>query len=159
MKFLFLALLLFSGSAFALDAVTTTVLFESKTHYVVSLTNVSDGSGESAVIKVDKSAIGVATDGAEAGSLDIEKVEWNCDGMSVRILWDHTTDDLALPLSGFGELDFTKLSSSSIPPFQGMAGKKDPRSTGATGDILLTTVGHTSGDTYNVTLWLRKNPS
>jgi hypothetical protein len=38
-----------------------------------------------------------------------------------------------------------------------LAGLKDPRSAGGTGDILLTTAGTTSGQTYDITLWLRKN--
>lgn len=140
------------------DAVVVSKIAETSTHYVVHCTNISDGTGESAVVKVDKSAIGVASDAAEAGSLDIEKVTWCCDGMAVRILWDHTTDDLALALSGSGSLDF-KGKRGDIDWISHTEGLKDPRSSGGTGDILFTTSGHSSGDTYNVTLWLRKNPA
>lgn len=139
------------------DTVATHVLLDSKTHYVAHFTNISDGTGESAVTKVDKSAIGVASDAAEAASLDIEKISWNCDGMAVRVLFDHTTDDLAMVLSGSGSIDFTASPLAGIEGISKLA-LKDPRSTGGTGDVLFTTTGHTSGDTYNVTLWLRKNP-
>jgi hypothetical protein len=139
------------------DAVATRVIEQTATHYIAHFTNISDGTGESAVVKVDKSALTNATDGAEAGSLDIEKVVWCCDGMQVRILWDHTADDLALALSGSGSLDF-KGDRNTIPGKSNMGGLKDPRSTGGTGDILFTTNGHTAGDTYNITLFLRKNP-
>lgn len=159
MKTLLLALsLLFSGVTYAADAVATKVILESKTHYIVHLTNISDGTGESDVVKVDKSAIGVASDGAEAGSLEIDKIAWNCDGMAVRLEWDHTTDDLAMALSGNGLVNFKDIRDIFSPGVFNTGGLKDPRSTGGTGDILVTTVGHTSGDTYNITLWLRKNP-
>jgi len=136
------------------DAVTVSVLGQTSTHVLVHLTNISDGTGESAVVKLDKSAL-VASDGAEPASLDIEKVSWNCDGMAVKLLWDHTTDDLALALSGSGSMDFTGSDIETVP---GACRLKDPRSTGGTGDLLLTTVGHTAGDTYNVLLQIRKMP-
>jgi len=138
------------------DAVTTHVVKDSAGNYIVHLINVSDGTGEAAVIKVDKSAIAVATDGAEAASLDIEMIRWNCVGMSARILWDHTTDDLAFVCDGVGEVDFKR---DGVGREVGGDVLRDPRSTGGTGDILLTTVGHSSGDTYNITLWLRKSPN
>lgn len=138
------------------DAVVTNVIANTAEHYVVHLASVSDGTGESAVVKVDKSAL-VAKDGAEPASLDILKAKWNCDGMAVRLLWDHTTDDLAMVLSGSGEADFSP-SGAPRNVLSSSAGLADPRSAGATGDLLLTTSGHTSGDTYNVTLWLHKNP-
>ena len=134
------------------DAVAVRVVGQTQQHIVVHLTNASDGTGEAAVIKVDKSTL-LAPDGAEPASLDIDKVVWCCDGMQARLLWDHTTDDLALALSGSGSLDFRSGDLDSVP---GNCRLKDPRSAGGAGDILLTTVGHTSGDTYNITLWLRK---
>lgn len=138
------------------DAVAVRVIDNTPDYYVVHCTNVSDGTGEADVVKIDKSTL-VAADGAEPASLDILKCKWNCDGMAVRVEWDHTTDDLALALSGVGEVDFTRTGAPQniISASQGL---KDPRSAGGAGDILFTTVGHTSGDTYNVTLWLRKNP-
>lgn len=140
------------------DAVTTNVIIETRTHYVVHLTNISDGTGESAVAKVDKSALSVASDGAEANSLDIEAVRWNIQGFtSVRLLWDHTTDDLALVLCNSGYDDFR--GNDVINGIRQTSGLKDPRSTGGSGDILLTTNGGSSGATYDITLWLRKNPN
>lgn len=135
------------------DAVTTNVISDSDTHYIVHLTNVSDATGESAVVKVDKSGL-LATDGAEPNSLDIETVRWNIQGFtSVRILWDHTTDDLGLVLSGSGYDDFR--GDGAARAFKGLA---DPRSSGGTGDILLTTAGAVSGASYDITLRLRKTP-
>jgi len=136
------------------DAVAVRTIGETSEHIVVHCTNISDGTGESDVVKVDKSLL-TASDGSEPASLDIDKVVWNCDGMAVRVEWDHSTDDLALALSGTGSIDFRSADLDRVPT---AARLKDPRSSGGTGDILFTTVGHTSGDTYNVTLWLRKLP-
>lgn len=138
------------------DAVATHVLAENKTHIVVHLTNISDGTGEAAVAKVDKSTL-LASDGAEPASLDIEQVTWNCDGMAARILWDHTTDSFAFALSGSGHMDF-RSGDLGVSPVPAPGLLADPRAAGDTGDILLTTTGHTSGDTYNIILVLRKQP-
>lgn len=136
------------------DAVASNVLSNGREYYGIHLTNISDATGESAVIKVDKSTL-LASDGAEPASLDIVSARWNIQGMaSVRILWDHTTDDVALVLSGSGYDDFSGLPDADKTP-KGLA---DPRSAGGTGDILLTTNGAISGGTYDITLWLRKSP-
>lgn len=135
------------------DAVTTNVISDSDTHYIVHLTNISDATGESAVTKVDKSTL-LAEDGAEPNSLDIETVRWCVQGFtSVRILWDHTTDDVGLVLSGSGYDDFR--GDGFARAKKGLA---DPRSAGDTGDIKLTTAGAVSGATYDITLRFRKSP-
>lgn len=134
------------------DAVTSNVLSNGRDYYAIHLTNISDGTGESAVVKVDKSAL-LASDGAEPASLDIVSARWSIQGFtSVRILWDHTTDDTALVLSGNGYDDFSGFDPDATP--KGLA---DPRSAGATGDILLTTAGAVANATYDITLWLKKS--
>lgn len=160
MKALLIALVLaLSGSAYAADAVTKVVIADTATHYVIHLTNISDGTNESAVVKADKSAIAVATDGVEANSLDIEQVRWNIQGFtSVRLLWDHTTDDVAMALGGSGYDDFRGLDGG-VKGLSRTLGLQDPRSAGGTGDLLLTTVGGSSGSTYDITIWLKKAAS
>jgi hypothetical protein len=139
------------------DAVTTRLILETPYQYIVHLTNISDGTGETAVIKVDKSAIAVATDGAEPNSLDIEQVRWSIQGFtSVRLLWDHTTDDLAMVLCNNGYEDFTG-KYGVIVEKTSTSGLLDPRSSGGAGDILLTTNGGVSGSSYDITLWLKKS--
>lgn len=110
---------------------------------VVRLTNLSDGTGESAVTKVDISTF-TCPNGSAATYSAVERIEYNIAGMIVSLLWDHTTDDEIAVLSGSGLAD------------QSMDGMRvDPRSTGGTGDILLTTTGHSSGDSYDITLYLK----
>lgn len=147
------------------DAVTARTIVDTPDIFVVHLTCISDGTGEAAVIKADKSALvfcqGIVTAGvraapAEAASLDIEGVQWNIQGFtSVRILWDHTTDDVALVLAGTGSSDLIGPGNARGAITLGKLA--DPRSAGATGDILLTSIGATATATYDITLWLRKS--
>lgn len=130
------------------DAVDSVVIFSGRKRYKVRLTNISDGTGESAVVKVDKSTL-TGLDGTEPSKLVVEKIEYDVQGFtSIRLYWDHTTDDeIAVLGPGTGYMDFTDNGM-----FQGLI---DPGSAGDTGDILLTTNGHSSGDTYTITLTLR----
>ena len=138
------------------DAVTTRTIYEDHKQIVVHLTSVSDGTGESAVVKVDKSAITTAVGGAEPTALDIERVDYAIQTFAkVTILWDHTTDDTALILAGTGFKDFTGLQNGILCDTVRTAGLQDPGSSGGAGDILLTSPA-TSGGTYDITLWLRK---
>lgn len=136
------------------DAVVVTTLLETKSQLVVHLTNVSDGTGEAAVKKVDKSTF-LAPDGAEPAVLNIERVDFNIQGFSnIKLLYDHTTDDLACVLCGVGSRDF--LGKEQIMDVVGTPGITDPKSAGGTGDIMLTAPAGATTGTYDITLWLRK---
>lgn len=130
------------------DAVTSQTIIDGERTAVMKFTNVSDGTGESAVTKVDVSALSTNRLGASCTSVQINKVWYVTAGMGVNILFDATADVLAmgLPADSEGTLDFS--SFTGIPNNAG-AGK--------TGDIQFTTVGHTLGDTYMVVLELIKN--
>ncbi len=125
------------------DAVDSLVLVNQPPYYTIRLTNVSDGTGESAVVKVDKSGL---TDlaGLEPIALDLIGVEWDVGGMAVRLFWDHTTDDEMIVLMGQGEWNQSRDGAM-----------RDPTTNDSTGDVLLTTTGHTSGDGYTVLLRLK----
>lgn len=125
------------------DAVVTTVLNSDPRIYAVHLTNICDGTGESAVVKVDRSTL-LTSAGAEPNRLVIRSCRWAVQGFtSVRILWDAATDDVAMLLTNNGYDNFTSVG-----------GLRDPRSTTNVGDILLTTNGNVSGATYDITLVL-----
>lgn len=125
----------------------TVTLFSGKRKLAYRFTAVQDAvaADESAVVKVDKSTL-TGLDGTEPGRLVIEKVRWAMQGFnSIRVLFDHTTDDEAVVLSGSqGEMDF-----------ESVGGLVDPNSTGGTGDILFTTQGGAANATYQVDLYLR----
>lgn len=127
------------------DTVDTKVIYESHRHYVARFTNISDGTGESLVKKIDVSTLTNAT-GATCTYLVIDQINWSVQGFtSVRLFFDATTDDKLAVLSGNNYVDFRE--------FGGMV---DPKSTGTTGDILLTTAGATSGNTYYIVIHARK---
>lgn len=130
------------------DVVDSIVLESTIQRYIVRLTNVSDATGESAVVKVDKSTL-VASNGLEPQDLVIDEIEWSIQGFtSVRLFWHHTANDEAVVLG----------TGSGFRTFWPSGGLKDPRSAGGTGDILLTTAGAASGATYDIVLNCRLRP-
>lgn len=110
---------------------------------VQRFTNLSDGTGESGVTKVDISTFTTPKGSAATYSV-VDRIEYNVNGMTVALYWDHTTDDEIAVLGGSGVID------ASVD-----GGRVDPRSSGGTGDILLTTTGHTSGDSYDITIYMK----
>ena len=129
------------------DAVTSTTILDGDRKAVIQLTNTSDGTGEAAVTKVDVSALSARSDGATCTGCKIEKIVYTTFGMSVKLLWDATTDTIALDLnSGYSDsFDFSDFS-----------GLQNTSGSGKTGDIKLTTTGHASGDSYVIVLTILK---
>ena len=123
------------------DAVTSQTLVDGARNVVMKFTNLSDGTGESAVLKVDVSALN-----GSPSSVKIQKIHYTVVGMVATLLWDATTDVRILDLSGDGTFDFTSFG-----------GLINNAGTGVTGDILLTTTGHSSADTYSIVLEMAKS--
>ena len=129
------------------DAVTSQTLQDGNQIAVFKFTNISDGSGESAVKKVDVSALATNVRGEACTRVTIEKMWWQCNGMKVRILFDASTDDFCIEL---GE------NQSGNHDYTVFGGLTNNAGSGKTGDIKFTTVGHTSADTYTIILYMRK---
>ena len=122
------------------DVVNSDVLINGDKNYVIRLQNVSDGTGESAVQKIDVSGL-TFSDGSVPTTLSLQEIEWNMQGIDyVQLLFDATTDDEIVTLSGNGYKNF-----------EDVGGISDPKSTGYTGDVLLTTGGAASGGSYDIT--------
>jgi hypothetical protein len=129
------------------DAVTSQTLIDGGKQVVMKFTNVSDGSGESAVKKVHVSALESSVDGDACTGVVIERIWWQCIGMKVQILWDATTDAFCI------ELGENQSGSHDYTVFGGLTNNAG---SGKTGDIQFTTIGHTSADTYTIILYMRK---
>jgi hypothetical protein len=129
------------------DTVSSQTLYDGSKTAVLKFTNISDGTGESAVKKVDVSALNSDSDGNPCTGVAIERLWWQCIGMKVQILWDATSNLLCIELgeNQSGDHDYTIFG-----------GLTNNAGSGKTGDIDFTTVGHTSGDTYTVIMYLRK---
>ena len=133
------------------DAVTATTVIDGPKSAVIYCTNTSDGTGESAVTKVDVSALASLQDGTACTGVRIQKIVFTNVGMGVKILWDASTDVIAaqLPADYSDTLDYSDLSG--LPNVAASGGN--------TGDIQFTTVGHSSGDTYSIVLHCLKQYS
>lgn len=129
------------------DAVTSQTLADGPKYAVMKFTNVSDGTGESAVTKVDVSALASSADGDACSGVVIERIWWQCIGMKVQILWDATSDQFCIEL---GE------NQSGNHDYTIFGGLTNNAGAGKNGDIKFTTVGATAADTYTVILYLRK---
>jgi hypothetical protein len=129
------------------DAVATQTIIDGSKTAVLKFTNVSDGSGESAVVKVDASALSNNSLGQACTGATIEKIWWQCIGMKVQVLFDATTNVFCIEL---GE------NQSGHHDYTDFGGLPNNAGSGKTGDILFTTVGHTSADTYTVIMQVKK---
>ena len=130
------------------DAVTSQTLVDNPKTAVLKFTNVSDGSGESAVKKVDVSALSANIDGSTCKRATLEKIWWQCNGMKFKVLFDASTDDFCIEL---GE------NKSGHHDYTSFGGLTNPASSGVTGDIMFTTVGHSSADSYTIIMQVRKS--
>jgi len=128
------------------DTVTTqTITDTSGIKYVVKLTNLSDGTGETLVNKVDASTTTFMTeDGAKKLSKIWYSINTNTNKAGVEILWSGSTNATALLLSGNGYWDL-RVSGNEIPN----------NSTTPTGDVLLSTKNFAVGDNYTIILEFR----
>lgn len=124
------------------DAVTSQTLVDGNKNIVLSFTNLSDGTGEAAVLKVD-----VPTLAGAPSEVRIDRIIANTSGMAVSILWDATTDVRAFVVGQdtSGEYDF-----------RSFGGIKNNSGAGKTGNIMFTTHGHTANDSYSIILHMSK---
>jgi hypothetical protein len=121
-------------------------LFTGKRYEVFHLTSyaVAAPTAEADAIKMD---ISTFTDPREnpCTYTAVDRIEYSVWGFNyVTLEWDHTTDDEIAVLSGQGVMDWSQLG-----------GNVDPRTAGATGDIVLTTDGTTDGSGYDITIYVR----
>lgn len=127
------------------DAVDVKYILKGSRRCTVRLTNISDATGESAVVKVDVSTL-TGPSGEAPSHVIVERIEGMVQGFnSVQLFFDATTDDeLAVLGTGYSYFDWTDVG-----------GSVDPRSTGSTGDIVLTTIGAGATATYDITITFR----
>jgi hypothetical protein len=129
------------------DAVTSQTIIDGGRSCIMKFTNVSDGSGESAVAKVDVSALTSNSRGVACSEVRVMRISHAIVGMSVQLFFNATSNVLLMELaeSSNGHMDFTDFGG--IPNNAG---------SGKDGDILFTTKSHSSGDTYSIVLEMVK---
>ena len=129
------------------DTVTSQTIQDGERKAVLKFTNISDGSGESAVKKVDVSALASNSSGTACTEVAVSKIWWQCVGMGVELLNDATTDTLIIGLSP---------DSNGMHDYSSFSGIPNDSGSGKTGDTMFTTIGASNGDTYTVILELLK---
>jgi hypothetical protein len=132
------------------DAVTTDVLFNSNNRRTIKITNISDGTGESAVTKIDRTTLTGPNLVDAPTKLVVEEIDYDVQGFTyVKLQWvDATNQEIAM-LAGQNYKDFSYLGGFTPDDFTDQAANP------TRGDIVLTTVGAVSGDTYDITITVR----
>ena len=129
------------------DAVASNVIFKGQDLYVVQLTCLSDGTGETGVTKINLSTLTTFAGIAPTYSA-LEEAQWDIQGFTeVKLYWDHTTPQTMKLMSGRGNVSYKHVSYLF-----------DNQSAGGTGNILLTSAGAANGATYDITVALRLRP-
>ncbi len=135
------------------DAVTSQTIVDTDKRAIIKLTNLSDGSGESSVQKVDVSGLNANAKGETCSRVTIDQIWYDVGGMRVSLEWNASTNVVAMVLGGsaaagnvHGHMDF-----------RSFGGIKNNAGSGITGDLDLTTLHHTNNDAYTIILELKKS--
>lgn len=125
------------------DTVATQTLLDGERLVIQKFTNISDGTGETAVNKVIVANLAPNAFGVACTGVKINKIWATTHGMEVRILWDATTDLLTwmLPQNTNYFMDFSE--------FGGLTNNAAPTKTG---NIAFTTSDASAGDMYTIVL-------
>lgn len=130
------------------DAVTTTVIFNGSRDLVINFTNISAGTGESAVNKIALSSY-TGPDGGALTNLILDKVEATA-SMGVKISTDQVSNPVTLVIGiGHNKYHF----SESCP---GAGHGLLLGTSGSYSNVQFSTIGAASNNTYNITLYMRK---
>jgi len=128
------------------DVVSTQVLTDTTgVKFGVKMTNISDGTGENLVQKIDASNTTFMT---EDGERKISKIFWSVNTQSgksaVELIWDGETNATAVTLSGQGFWDLRADGNEIVN-----------NATTPTGDVLLSTKNFANGDNYTILVVFR----
>lgn len=132
------------------DAVASQTLFDGERTAIMKFTDISDGTGENKVVKVNPSLLSKSASGNACTSVNITKIHASTHGMEVLIYWDATTDVLCwiVPQNSQYTWDWEKFG-----------GLVNNAGAGKNGNILFSTADASSGDLYSIVLEMTKNYS
>lgn len=130
------------------DAVASQTLMDGERMAIMKFTNISDGTGENKVLKVDVSALSPSGAGGVCDGVTITKIHASTHGMEVQIYWDATTDVFCwqVPQNSQYTWDWEKIG-----------GLINNAGAGKTGDVLFSTVDASNGDMYTIVLEMVKH--
>jgi len=125
------------------DAVASQTILDGERLFIGKFTNISDGTGETAVVKVDVSTLNPSASGNACNGVKINKIWMAAHGMEVRILWDADVNVLAWQVTSNGPY---------LMDFSSFGGISNNSGTGRNGDIAFSTHDATAGDAYTIIL-------
>jgi len=132
------------------DAVTSQTLLDGERLAIMKFTNISDGTGETAVTKVNVGNLASSASGKACTAVTVTKITSVCHGMEVRMYWDATTD---VPFF------LSNVNSNYTNDFSSFGGITNNSGAGKNGNIVFSTSDASSGDTYIVVLEMVKSYS
>ena len=125
------------------DNVTSQTILDGERLFIAKYTNISDGTGETAVVKVDVSTLNPSASGNACNGVKINKIWSTTHGMEIRILFDATTDAFAW---------LVPQNTNYLMDFSTFGGLPSNAGAGVTGDVAFTTSDASNGDMYTVVL-------
>lgn len=125
------------------DAVTTQVILDGERLYIAKFTNISDGTGENKVLKIDVSTLNPNPFGLACNGVKINKIWATTHGMEVQIYWDASTDQYCW---------LVPQNTNYLMDFSTFGGISNNAGTGKNGDVLFSTQDASAGDSYTIVL-------
>lgn len=125
------------------DAVSSQTILDGERLFIGKFTNISDGTGETAVVKINASTLNRNIFGYACNGVKINKIWATTHGMEVRILFDATTDTFAWQIPQ---------NTNYLMDFSSFGGLSSNAGAGVNGNLLFTTVDFTAGDMYTIVL-------
>lgn len=129
------------------DAVTSQTLLDGERLAIMKFTNISDGTGETAVTKVNVANLAKSASGLACTAVTVTKITSVCHGLEVRMYWDASTD---VPFF------LSTINTNYENDFSNIGGITNNAGTGKNGNIVFSTSDASSGDTYTVVLEMVK---
>jgi len=130
------------------DAVATQILFDGERKAIMKFTNISDGTGENKVLKVDVSALTSSSFGRPCDGVTITKIYAMTHGMQVAMYWDATADVL---------ITVIPQNTNYVADYESFGGLWNNAGAGKTGDILFSTQDASANDDYTIILEMVKS--
>jgi len=125
------------------DAVSSQTILDGERLFIGKFTNISDGTGETAVVKINASTLRPNLFGQACNGVKINKIWATTHGMEVRILFDATTDTFAW---------MVPQNTNYLMDFSSFGGLPSNAGAGVNGNVLFTTADASSGDMYTIVL-------
>jgi len=130
------------------DAVASQTLFDGERIAIMKFTCISDGTGETNVVKVNPSTLNASGGGGACSGVSILKVTGLTHGLEVQLNWKASTPVVieTIPQNTQYQQDFTAIG-----------GLTNNSGAGKDGAITFTTLDASSGDRYSVVLEMQKS--